>query len=160
MSGSKFKTMRHVETVRNYLNACIRELLTRTEKHDQSKLESPEVEIFEEYTPKLRNCTYGSDEYKQYMKEMKVAIDHHNLKNSHHPEHYINGINGMNLFDLVEMICDWKAATMRHNDGDIYKSLDINTERFSIEKQLFDILLNTIQFIEKEFDVFHKAYES
>ena len=44
---SQFMTMRHIETVRNYLGACIRELLARQEQHDQSKLETPEVEMFE-----------------------------------------------------------------------------------------------------------------
>jgi hypothetical protein len=40
------------------------ELLKRGELHDQTKLESPEVEVFAEYTPRLAGCTYGSDEYK------------------------------------------------------------------------------------------------
>ena len=88
MSESKFKTMRHIETVRNYLNLVIKKLMSRQEHHDQSKLRSPEVEIFEEYTPKLRGVTYGSNEYRQYMKEMKVAIDHHNSVNRHHPEFF------------------------------------------------------------------------
>jgi hypothetical protein len=43
---ARFKTLRHIETVRNYLNLCIRELLERAERHDQSKLESPEMEMF------------------------------------------------------------------------------------------------------------------
>src|SRR3990167_7750416 len=105
MSESRFKTMRHIETVRNYLGMVVKEFIDRSIAHDQSKLESPEVEIFEIYTPKLRDCAYGSEEYKGYMKEMKVAIDHHNTNNSHHPEHYQNGIDGMNLFDIIEMLC-------------------------------------------------------
>ena len=143
MSVSKFKTMRHIETVRNYLDVVAMEMMERGETHDQSKLESPEVEIFEIYTPKLRGTTYGSDEYKTYMKEMEVAIKHHNENNSHHPEHYENGINGFDLFDLMEMIYDWKAATERHDDGDIYKSLKLNKERFGISDQLYEILKNT-----------------
>ena len=58
MSENKFKTLRHIETVRNFLNSVIRELTIRAERHDQSKLESPEAEMFEEFTSKLRNCTY------------------------------------------------------------------------------------------------------
>ena len=64
--------------------------------------------------------------------------------NSHHPEHYENGIYGMDLIDLVEMICDWKAASLRHADGNIMKSLEINKERFNIDEQLFQILVNTV----------------
>jgi len=35
VSISKFKTMRHIETVRNYLNCAIHELLNRQEQHDK-----------------------------------------------------------------------------------------------------------------------------
>lgn len=169
MSESKFKTMRHIETVRNYLSTCIIELLNRSVLHDQSKLQTPEVEIFEEYTPKLRGITYGSDEYKACMKEMKVAIDHHNTNNRHHPEfHNENALHTacgvslmgcMNLIDLIEMICDWKAATMRHNDGDITKSIEINQERFGYSDELKNILRNTANFLTVS-STYHKANES
>lgn len=43
MSESKFKTMRHIETVRNYLGYVIKEFVDRSISHDQSKLESPEA---------------------------------------------------------------------------------------------------------------------
>lgn len=60
---SKFKTLRHIETVRNFLNVVIRDLMERGELHDQSKLQNPEAEIFDVYTAKLRDCEYGSEEY-------------------------------------------------------------------------------------------------
>lgn len=80
-------TFRHIERVRNLLNRCISELLKRGEKHDQSKLEEPEVELFTEYTPKLAKCTYGSDEYKHFLEELKPALEHHYSNNRHHPEY-------------------------------------------------------------------------
>ena len=43
------------------------------------------------------------------------------------------------------MLCDWKAATLRHDDGDIQKSLDINAERFKLSPQLKQILKNTVE---------------
>ena len=159
MSENKFKTIRHIEAVRNYISSVISELLNRANLHDQSKLQSPEVEIFEEYTPKLRGVTYGSKEYKGMMKEMKVAIDHHNSVNCHHPEHFENGINGMNLIDLLEMICDWKAATLRHNDGNLYKSIEINGKRFEMSDQLIKIMTNTVDWIEAQ-SVYNHANES
>jgi hypothetical protein len=88
----------------------INELSKRAVNHDKSKLESPEKEIFEEYTPKLKGTTYGSEEYKEFLKEMKPALDHHYANNRHHPEHFKNGVNDMNLFDLLEMAADWLAA--------------------------------------------------
>lgn len=159
MSESRFKTMRHIETVRNMLNGCILILLEKSMLHDQSKLESPEVEIFEEYTPKLRDCTYGSGEYKTYLKEMKVALDHHYKVNEHHPEHFENGINDMDMFDLIEMLVDWKAAGMRHADGDIIKSIELNQGRFGYTDEMKNLLLRTMGTIDSV-KTFNKANES
>ncbi|MFF0831076.1 DUF5662 family protein [Brevibacillus sp. NPDC003359] len=140
----KKDTIEHINQVREIMMVAASELLQRATVHDQSKLESPELEIFTEFTPKLKNSTYGSIEYRDFLMKMHDALKHHYAKNSHHPEHYVNGIDGMDLFDLLEMICDWKAAVMRHADGDIQKSLEINRARFQISDQLFRILKNTV----------------
>lgn len=141
-------TQEHIKTVRKYMSLFTQELFERSLNHDLSKLESPELEYFTEYTPKLKSSTYGSDEYKEYLKGLKVALDHHYANNSHHPEHYENGIRGMNLFDLVEMFCDWKAATMRHDNGDLMKSIEINKERFNMSDDLVSIFKNTVKHVE------------
>lgn len=159
MSEAKFKTLRHIETVRNYLNLCIRELLERQEKHDQSKLESPECEMFEVFTHRLRSMTYGSQEYKDCLTEMGDALKHHYKNNRHHPEHFQGGICEMTLIDLLEMLCDWKASGMRHDDGDIMKSIEINRQRFNLTTQVTLILENTAKWMNEK-EVFHKAKES
>ena len=159
MSESKFKKLRHIETVRNYLNLVIRDLTIRQEQHDQSKLESPEVEIFEENTPKLRGITYLSEEYKEIMKDMEVAIKHHHLQNRHHPEYFSKGIQGMNLIDIIEMISDWMASSQRHDDGDIFESIELNQERFGYSNEMKIIFMNTAVFLMTG-SVFNKANES
>ena len=53
-------------------------------------------------------------------------------------------LDAMNLFDVLEMLVDWKAASERHDDGDIRRSIQINTDRFSISPQLVAILNNTV----------------
>ena len=136
-------TFRHIERVRNLLNLCAIELLKRGELHDQTKLESPEVEAFTEYTPKLAECTYGSDEYKGFLEAIKPALNHHYANNRHHPEHHKNGVNDMNLLDIVEMLCDWKAASERHNDGNIRKSIEHNADRFGLSPKMVQVLENT-----------------
>lgn len=156
---SRFKTLRHIETVRNYLNLCIRELLTRAERHDQSKLESPEREMFDEWTPKLRDSTYGSPEYQNFLKELKPSLDHHYAHNRHHPEHFENGVKDMTLVDVLEMLMDWKASGMRHDDGDLFKSIEINQKRFGFSDELRQILENTATWVNSQ-DVYHKASES
>lgn len=139
----KKDTKDHINQVREFLLIMLNELSERAINHDKSKLESPEIEIFTEYTPKLKDSTYGSEEYKGFLKEMNVALNHHYANNSHHPEYYTEGIRGMDLLDIVEMFCDWKAATMRHADGDIYKSIEYNQKRFGYSDDLASIFRNT-----------------
>ncbi len=141
--AANFDTCQHIQQVQRMLNKVIRDLLDRSEKHDQSKLASPEVEMFTEYTPKLAASTYGSEEYNGFRKAMGPALDHHYAKNRHHPEHFADGVNDMNLLDLIEMFCDWKAATMRHHDGNLRKSIEINADRFGLSPQLVRLLENT-----------------
>jgi len=136
-------TLLHIGVVQKHLSIMIRELLDRAFRHDGSKLQELEKSMFDKYTPLLRDTTYGSDEYKQYLGEMGVGLSHHYENNKHHPEHYPDGINGMTLIDIVEMFCDWKSATLRHADGDFLKSINHNKERFGLSPQLHQIFLNT-----------------
>lgn len=86
--AASYDTMKHIEKVRNYINKLISGLMKRQESHDQSKLEAPEVAAFAEWTPKLANATYGTEEYEQFKIELKPALDHHYAHNRHHPEHW------------------------------------------------------------------------
>lgn len=144
------ETIKHIEKVREILRIFIYKLSVRGVEHDRLKLESPEVEIFTEFTPKLAGTTYGSKEYKTFLKEMQVALKHHYANYRHHPEHFKNGINDMNLVDIVEMFCDWKASSMRHNDGNLLKSIEINAERFCMDSQLTQILINTAKMFDEQ----------
>ena len=146
------ETRKHQQEVSKLLIKFAQLLLTRAMEHDNSKLESPEREIFIEFTPKLKGTTFGSEEYKNHLKEMKVALDHHYANNKHHPEFntiwcYDQGmqspVTGMHLVDVVEMLCDWMAASKRNADGNIAKSIEINEKRFNISDQLSQIFRNT-----------------
>lgn len=145
--ATNFHTFRHIERVRNLINRCVNVLIRRGETHDQSKLEEPEVSLFTEYTPKLAACTYGSEEYNGFREALAPALDHHYAKNRHHPEHHKNGIDDMNLIDLMEMLCDWKAASERHNDGNIRKSIEVNADRFNMSPQLVRVFENTVDIL-------------
>lgn len=146
---TNFETLQHINQVRKLLDVIIVELLRRAEEHDKTKLEAPELPIFVEYTPKLVNSTFGGEEYQRFLEEMTPALDHHYAHNRHHPEHFPNGINDMNLVDLLELLCDWKAATLRHADGDINKSIEFSAKRFGISDQLAQILRNTVELFEQ-----------
>ena len=143
------ETQKHIETVRKYIRFMMDKIETRGVKHDASKLESPEVELFAEVTPKLAETTYGSDEYNAFLDKLKPALDHHYASNRHHPQHFVNGINDMTLIDIIEMFCDWKASTLRQNDGNLLKSIETNAERFNMDGQLKQILMNTARMIDE-----------
>ena len=140
---SSMDTVNHINTVRRFMATVQDKLVHRMIAHDYSKLCTPEKEIFDEFTPKLANSTYGSDEYKGFLNSMKVGLDNHYKMNSHHPEHFENGIKGMSLLDIIEMLVDWKSATLRHKDGDIYKSIELNQKRFGYTDEMKQIFLNT-----------------
>ena len=148
MYDSKKDTLDHISKVSKFMKILMVELIERAKGHDASKLEEPEKAIFDEVTSKLNKLTYGSDEYKASLKDMKVALDHHYSENRHHPEHFDEGMRDMNLVDLCEMMADWKAASERHADGDILKSLDINQKRFQYSDELKQIFINTVKLFE------------
>ena len=146
----KLETIKHIHKVREYLCFVIEELDKRARLHDLSKLESPEAEIFGEFTPELAKTEYGSPEYKELLEKVKPAIENHYAKNRHHPEHWKNGIDDMTLIDLLEMLVDWKAATERNKNGNIKKSIEHNTTRYGMSEQLAKIMENTVRELFKD----------
>lgn len=136
-------TASHIRRVGELLVEQANDLCKRAVAHDASKWSPEEWPAFESATPKLASLTYGSDEYKASLREIKPAVTHHQASNSHHPEFYANGVDGMTLADLMEMLCDWKAAGERHGNGSMAGSLAHNKDRFNIGPQLLSILSNT-----------------
>ena len=142
---SRSDTLAHIATVRLFLGEAIADLQERAIAHDFSKLDDPEKAVFDEYTPKLRDSTYGSDEYKRFLAGMGEGLAHHYEVNDHHPEHFNGGIADMDLIQLIEMLADWKAATLRHADGDLDRSISQNAERFGYGPELERILRHTAE---------------
>ncbi len=147
------ETRKHIDQVAKNLSGFIRSIVNRQIHHDDSKLGQEEKPYFDKWTPLLSGVTYGSKEYRGMLDQMRPAIAHHHQVNRHHPEYFqapwypdwpLPGIECMTLVDLVEMLADWKAATMRHDDGDIKRSLKINEARQNIAPELVAILRNTL----------------
>lgn len=150
---------KHLESVRKAIDILINEnlqsiKLTKEEKveifyrsmnHDQSKTECfDEFKGYIKMNSKLENIKYGSEEYKNIMKDFSYVIDLHYKNNDHHPEHFSNGVNDMNRNQKLEMICDWIGSARARNCLDKYKqSFDSNRIRFCISdeewKELFSI---------------------
>lgn len=147
---SRPATYEHIEAVRGLILKCVHSLIDRAHEHDKTKLENPELEYFDEYTWRLATAEYGSDRYTSFLKGLKPALDRHYATYRHHPEHHENGIHDMNLIDLLEMVCDWQAATKRSANGDIRKSIELNQKRFGYDDGIKKALLNTVEVLECE----------
>ncbi len=140
---SEQDTREHIRQIAARLEAVGQELKARGERHDASKLGAEEKPYFDAVGLRLEGLVYGSEEYRSALETLAPALKHHYANNTHHPEHYANGVAGMDLIDLIEMYCDWAAAVLRTKDGDLARSIDINIERFGIDGPLADILRNT-----------------
>jgi hypothetical protein len=153
---SRPETQEHIDKVRAFLLRAENNLFERAEKHDASKLVSPELEAFDIATPKLAGLVYGSEEYKQSLRDLGPALQHHFEANDHHPEHYENGVRGMSLMALIEMLCDWRAASergkQRTDDPEKVKTFEdglaYQQERFGYSDELAEILRNTVRELE------------
>jgi len=128
------ETLKHIRRVQEILLTFQAEFVKRAIHHDSTKLVPPEKPILDEHTPRLKSSTYGSREYKAMLKELKPALDHHYACHRHHPEHHRDGVAGMTLVDLVELIADWKAASERHDNGSLAWSIEHGRKRFRLDK--------------------------
>lgn len=143
-------TLLHINIVARYLLKASNILGQRAIRHDNTKFDQGEWEYFVAHTAKLSELTYGSPEYKAELDAMRPAIEKHYAANRHHPEHFPEGTAGMTLIDLLEMLCDWLAATQRHRDGDIVNSIKLNQQRFGYSDELKSIFLRTIYVLKEQ----------
>ena len=136
-------TLTHIQQVRDNIGLFVTEMRARARVHDASKLQEPEKSTLDRVMPLLAGVAYGSPDYEAIVERHRVALDLHYGRNSHHPEHYgSDGVAGMDLFDLVEMVCDWMAAAERRPEDGI--RLDYNVALFGIQPQLASVLANTL----------------
>lgn len=141
--------VQHKQWVAENMQHAANDLFRRAAVHDNSKFEPEEFELYNKLFPELQKHAYGSPELKAVYQQLGPALDHHLQVNRHHPEYHENGINGMNLLDVLEMVCDWMAASKRSQTG-IDKGLEINKERYGISDQLFEIIKNTVAMLLEE----------
>ena len=158
---STTSTENHIKAINRIGGKFILKIAERLIKHDASKLAEPEVSLLKEISPPPRNYGDGWGQSGQghsiatgglkLEKDKKLErddkkskfLDHHYRTNRHHPEHFEQGVDGMTLVDIIEMYLDWCASTLRTDDGNIYRSIQHNENRFGLSPQLVRIFMNT-----------------
>lgn len=142
-------TRDHIGKVQARIHECTNNLIVRAERHDKSKLMEPEKSALDRIGPpgKVAYSRGGemTPEYQAFLDTLEPMLDHHYAHNSHHPQHYPNGMDGFSLLDLLEWLCDIKAAGERYEGGNIAESMKTNRGRFKISDQVFAILENTVR---------------
>lgn len=144
MSNAAVVTYKHIARVRELLGKFATEIIRRGDVHDASKFLPVEMEPLERMQAVVDAegpAPFGSAEYKRRTDMLGPMIEHHRANNSHHPEFYPNGIDGMDLFDLVEMFFDWKAASERGEEPAM--NLSFACEKYRVSPQLTSIFGNT-----------------
>ena len=136
-----------------YLLGFSLKLLWRGVMHDISKYQWCEAKHFARVTRLLKSTKFGSEEYKAQLRSIRPAIDHHYAHNRHHPEYFLcytatnqpegGPLSKMNLVDIVEMLCDWKAAVKRNPGGSLRDSIEQGQQRFDYTYELKHILHNS-----------------
>lgn len=121
----------------------IQDLVKRLEDHDQSKFSEQEFPFRVQAIGDLRKFAYGSPEWKEMYEKHYREGEIHYKKNRHHPEFFPEGIEGMTLVDLLEMLVDWKAANSRRPDSSMANSIQYATDKYKLTPQLVKILENT-----------------
>lgn len=101
---------RHKSRIRYWMLNFSNYLIERAVNHDASKLQEPELSMWREMDKEPRH-PYSDDPnspYQQKLKKYFPVFEEHWKNNRHHIEYYKYNPNdfGIDLIDLVELICD------------------------------------------------------
>lgn len=145
-------TREHKERVCDLMNMAAGIISVRGFHHDDSKFDDAEIGPLSNLQAIIVTegpAAFGSAEYERRRDFLAPMLKHHYAKNSHHPEHYSDGVNGMCLFDLMEMFLDWKAASERGGESEM--SITEACRRFDVSPQLEAVFKNTAKTLKFKF---------
>ena len=131
----------HIKAVRESLGYVIRDLQHEADTHDDSKFTKEELEYYAGYEQLPEGLEYGSEAYKQALKDLNVGVgtpgfNLHASRNDHHPEYYDCPEQGVTLammgfLPIIKMVCDWHGAMKAYgNKQDWLESVEYNINRF------------------------------
>lgn len=150
-------TRKHQQWVAERMIACAKKLMEKAVVHDASKFSDIEKNAYIEpvYRLNTENIIYGSEEYKKVTAQMGEGWKHHCAVNDHHPEYFItwsvqtlnDPIQSMDMFALMEMLCDWIGASKRKGNS-AGLPFDNFEKKYNVDPQLMAVLRNSLAMIE------------
>ena len=130
----------HTCSIRTNLAKIASDLICRSAVHDDKKLSDEQLVRYIARHQEIHSLKYGSPEREPVEAKYKDLLKTHHSEYRHHPEHFKNGIDDMNLVDVIEMLCDWAAA-----GKDLDGSLEKSEKEYCISPQLMKLIRNTIK---------------
>lgn len=109
------------------------ELLKRAVEHDNSKLNSDELNDLKQLGGSFSSL---KDPKEQLGDGQKKLIERHWKNNRHHPEFFTDAEN-MDEIDIIEMVCDWHSRSEQFKT-DLLKFVEIRQrERFHFSDEMY-----------------------
>lgn len=144
LKDSTATTLKHIRRVNELLIDEATDLLRRAKVHDESKfsdVEKSRLDQMEALIEREGQAAFGTEEYKHRTEMLGPMVEHHRRNNDHHPEFHPDGVSGMDLVQLLEMFCDWKAASERGEESAM--NLTFACEKYEVSDQLKNIFIAT-----------------
>lgn len=145
--------LKHCSLVKQSLMKITQNLNERAEVHDRSKMDDDEFEGFCWFNRMNPDLEYGSNEYKEAFESIKPhtekAIKKHQSRNSHHPEYHGDDVKSMGWLDIIEMVCDWHAASQTYsNTGSFQKSVALCKKKYNFSTEQLWLIDEVAKFLE------------
>ena len=152
MISDEIKTLntiqQHRETVETLLTILAQDFAIRGRVHDRSKLKSDEFDGYIHINRAARKHAFDSPELREVKRNHIAAIDHHYARNSHHPE-YHKDIRDMGFMDIIEMVIDWKAASITYGNQTLREGLSTMRERHDFSDAQWWLIDQVVEWLEE-----------
>ena len=139
----------HKHIVSNLLSRCAEQLLERGMNHDAGKISKIErdncvVPVWEIHQGVVK---FGSDRHKELIRQLGVGWEHHKQHNDHHVT-IERPICSMDLFQILEMVCDWIAVASVAGNDPVMALDQMIEDGHPIQEQIELVIRNTLKTLE------------
>lgn len=140
---------RHKERIKYWMTNFANALIQRAEVHDNSKLQEPELSMWRnmDKEPRYPYSEKPDSPYQQKLKRYYPVFEQHWKTNRHHLEYFrYNEDFGLDLLDLIELICDQLLGYKMEMGYDrAMRECDRLQDRYDLPLPILDLIRNTVR---------------